>query len=518
VTLDGAPPPRRSRPGPARFTLDPAFAIGPIDRRLFGSFVEHMGRCVYTGIYEPGHPAADRDGLRTDVLELTRELGVTVVRYPGGNFVSGYRWEDGVGPDRPTRLDLAWRSIEPNTFGLGEFVTWARLADVEPMLAVNLGTRGIQEAADLVEYANHPGGTHLSDLRAAHGAPQPFGVRLWCLGNELDGPWQIGHKTADEYGRLAAETARAMRLVDPSIELVACGSSGRWMPTFGTWEETVLDHTYDEVDYLSLHAYHEPLDGDLDSFLATGDDVERFVEDVVAVADAVRGRKRSRKLLRLSFDEWNVWYQSRFPGQERLAFEHAPRLIEDEFTVADAVVVGGFLVALLRHADRVGVACQAQLANIIAPIRTEPGGPAWRQTIFHPFAHTARLARGVSLRVEVDAPLVETARFGEVPLVAVAATHDAEAPAVSVFAVHRGRDAATGLEIDLRALEHHQCPAWSVNEHLVVADRDSTATNSQDQPDRVVPRAGQGAEIVDGVLRLELPPVSWTALHLVPGA
>ena len=187
----------------AQLTIDPAFSIGPADRRLFGSFVEHMGRCVYGGIYEPGHPSADSRGLRRDVLELTRELGVSVVRYPGGNFVSGYRWEDGVGPvgDRPRRLDLAWKTIETNAFGLDEFMTWAAEAGVEPMMAVNLGTRGRPGGLDLLEYANHPGGTELSDLRRKHGAEDPYGVRLWCLGNEMDGPWQVGHKTADEYGR-----------------------------------------------------------------------------------------------------------------------------------------------------------------------------------------------------------------------------------------------------------------------------------------------------------------------------
>ncbi|MDP8928799.1 MAG: alpha-L-arabinofuranosidase, partial [Actinomycetota bacterium] len=253
----------------ASLTLDPAFDVAPVNRRLFGSFVEHMGRCVYTGIYEPGHPEADEDGLRHDVLELVNELGVTLIRYPGGNFVSGYRWEDSVGPveARPARLDLGWHSIETNAFGLNEFIRWCRKAGVEPMMAVNLGTRGVQEALDLLEYANHPEGTYLSDLRIKHGAQQPHGVRLWCLGNEMDGPWQIGHKTAYEYGRLAAETARAMRMIDPSLELVACGSSSSIMPTFGSWEATVLEQAYEDVDYISCHAYYEECDGDLGSFL-----------------------------------------------------------------------------------------------------------------------------------------------------------------------------------------------------------------------------------------------------------
>ncbi len=299
----------------ARFTLDPAFTVGEVNPRLFGSFVEHLGRCVYTGIFEPGHPAADEDGIRTDVLDLVRELGVTAIRYPGGNFVSGYKWEDSVGPveDRPRRLDLAWRTTESNRFGLSEYIAFLKKVgpQAEPMMAVNLGTRGVAEALELQEYANHPSGTALSDLRAEHGDKDPFGIRLWCLGNEMDGPWQTGHKTAEEYGRLAAETARAMRQIDPDLELVACGSSGQSMETFAAWEATVLQETYDLVDHISLHAYYEPHDGDVDSFLASAVDMESFIENVVATCDHVGARLKSKKKINLSFDEWNVWYMTK---------------------------------------------------------------------------------------------------------------------------------------------------------------------------------------------------------------
>ena len=341
--------------------IDPHDRLASIDRRIFGSFVEHLGRCVYGGIHDPGSPFADADGDRADVIELTKELGVSTVRYPGGNFVSGYRWEDGVGrrEARPTRLDLAWRSIEDNSFGLHEFVRWTTKAGTTPMMAFNLGTRGIQDACDLVEYANHPGGTALSDRRKANGAPDPFNIGLWCLGNEMDGPWQIGHKTADEYGRLAAETAKAVRQVDPAVELVVCGSSHARMPTFGSWEATVLDHTFEHVDYLSLHAYYEMIDDDVASFLASADAMSDFIDGVVATADAVASRKRSRHRIDLSFDEWNVWYQSRFPGHTTLDWARAPALIEDQYTGLDAVVVGNLLMTLLRHADRVKIACLA---------------------------------------------------------------------------------------------------------------------------------------------------------------
>jgi alpha-L-arabinofuranosidase len=494
----------------ARLVLDPDFALGPVDRRLFGSFVEHMGRCVYEGIFEPGHPDADDRGFRQDVLRLVRELGPTVVRYPGGNFVSGYRWEDGVGSpgERPTRLDLAWRSIEPNAFGLHEFMSWADEAAVTPMLAVNLGTRGVQEAADLVEYCNHPGGTALSDWRVKNGASDPFGVQLWCLGNEMDGPWQVGQKSAEDYGKLAAEAAKAMRLVDPSVELVACGSSNRQMPTFAAWEATVLEHTYDYVDYISMHAYYEETDN-LADFLASAVDMDGFIEDVAAAADYVRAKLRSPKQLRISFDEWNVWYQTRYHQLPERGWQQAPALIEDEFTVADAVTVGSYLISLLNHADRVAIACQAQLVNIIAPIRTEAGGVAWRQPIFFPFAQVARLARGVALRLPVESPLVATPKYGRVPAVTAAATWDEESGTLAVFLVNRDSTDAIDVHIDLRAMHPER-----IGEQLVLADSDIRATNSASEPDRVRPRAGTDARLEGGRLSVGLPAVSWTVLTL----
>ncbi|MEU1126856.1 alpha-N-arabinofuranosidase [Streptomyces sp. NPDC005899] len=501
----------------ARFTLDPAFTVGEVNPRLFGSFVEHLGRCVHDGIHEPGHPAADEAGLRTDVLELVRELGVTAIRYPGGNFVSGYRWEDGVGPvgERPRRLDLAWRSTETNRFGLSEYMDFLRKIGprAEPMLAVNLGTRGVQEAVELQEYANHPSGTELSDRRVAHGDEDPFGIRLWCLGNEMDGPWQTGHKTAREYGRLAAETARAMRQIDPSVELVACGSSSRAMPTFAAWEATVLAETYDLVDFVSLHAYYEETDGDRGSFLASAVDMESFIESVVATCDHVGARLKSPKRIDLSFDEWNVWYQRRFEQEAQenpLDWPEAPRLLEDSYSVTDAVVVGSLLIALLRHADRVTVACLAQLVNVIAPIMTEPGGPAWRQTTFFPFAQAARYGRGQVLDVRVDSPTYRTAKYGEADLLHATAVRDPETGAVTVFAVNRDQDAVLPLEVALAGLDLD-----AVAEHLVVADADPEARNTLAEPERVAPHPAEGTELAGGVLKAALEPMSWNMIRLV---
>ena len=494
----------------ARLTIDPGFVVAPVNRRTFGSFVEHMGRCVYTGIYEPDHPTADEDGFRRDVLDLVRELGVTVVRYPGGNFVSGYRWEDGVGPasERPVRLDPAWRSIESNQFGLNEFVRWAAKAGIEPMMAVNLGTRGLQEAIDLLEYCNHPEGTTLSDLRRSHGTKEPHGIRLWCLGNEMDGPWQLGHKPAAEYGRIAAETARAMRQFQPDLELVACGSSYRSMPTFGAWEATVLEQTYDDVDFISAHAYYENV-GDTDSFLASSVNMDDFIHDVVSTADFVRAKLNKKKRINISFDEWNVWYVSRVPESLPETWAPHPRISEEAYTVADAVVVGSLLITLLRHSDRVTAACQAQLVNTISSIRTEPGGPAWRQSIFHPFAQAARLAKGTVLRVEMVAPTYETQKYGEVPVLDAVATHDEETGDVVLLAVNRSQSDQVELSVDLRPFGDLR-----VAEATVLADDDIRAANTAEQPDRVTPRTATDVRLDDGALRAVLPPVSWNVLRL----
>jgi alpha-N-arabinofuranosidase len=497
----------------ATLTLDPTFRVGPVDRRLFGSFVEHMGRCVYTGIHEPGHPTADDSGFRGDVLELVRELGPTILRYPGGNFVSNYRWEDGVGPleDRPRRLDLAWRAIEPNQVGVDEFTAWCRRTGAEPMMAVNLGTRGVREAVELLEYCNHPEGTALSDLRRQNGTKEPHDIRVWCLGNELDGPWQIGHKSALEYGRLAAETARAMRRLDPRVELVACGSSNTHMPTFASWEATVLAECYDAVDYVSLHTYYDPTDRSPADHLAAGVDLDRAIDAIVATADHVGARLGSGHRLRLSVDEWNVWYQSRFDGEQSLAWAEAPELIEDTYDVTDAAVVGSLLITLLRHADRVGIACQAQLVNVIAPIRTRAGGPAWRQTIFHPFAQAATWARGEVLRVEPSVATYDSTAHGDVPYLEATATWDEESGALTLLAVNRDTEEPLQLSAAVGAFPRHR-----VVETTTLAEADPTTTNDEAAPTAVGPRPNPRTRLADGVLEVSLPPVSWNVVRLEP--
>lgn len=491
--------------------LDPENVVAPVGRRTFGSFVEHLGRCVYSGIFEPGHPAADALGFRGDVLDLVHELGVTTVRYPGGNFVSGYRWEDGVGPAdrRPRRLDLAWHSTEPNTFGVDEFMAWTKAAGVEPMMAVNLGTRGIQDALDLLEYCNIASGTQLSDQRRANGATQPYGVKMWCLGNEMDGPWQIGGLTAHEYGRLASRTAKAMRMIDPTLELVACGSSGSGMPTFGAWEREVLTQAYDDVDFVSAHAYYCEEDGDLASFLASSVNMDYFIDSVVAAADEVGAALKQLRRINISFDEWNVWYQgrveSRLPSGDD--WPMAPVLLEDKYNAADAVVVGSLLISLLRHSDRVRAACLAQLVNVIAPIMTQPSGPAWKQTIFHPFALTARYARGDVLNLSVQCATVPTAKFGDVPALDAVATRDADTGELALFLVNRQVDGEQNVVVDLSATVGRK-----VAEAVVLSNPDVKWAASAADSTSVAPKP-LATRVQDGGLRFRLPPVSWAMVR-----
>ncbi|WP_382308296.1 alpha-N-arabinofuranosidase [Herbiconiux sp. UC225_62] len=499
----------------ARLFFDPRLPIGPVNRRVFGSFVEHLGRAVYDGIYEPGHPSADERGFRTDVMELVTELGVSAVRYPGGNFVSGFRWEDSVGPrdERPTRLDLAWHSTESNQIGLHEFASWLESVGSELMLAVNLGTRGTLEALDLLEYSNRESGSALADRRIANGRTEAFDVRMWCLGNEMDGPWQLGHRSADDYGKLAAQTARAMRMFDPALEVVVCGSSSRHMPTFGEWERVVLSHSYDDVDYISCHAYYEEKNGDLGSFLASAVDMDAFIESVVATIDHVRAVKGSDHVVNISFDEWNVWYNDRFENVDKITgaqnWPVAPRLLEDSYSVADAVVVGNLLISLLKRADRVTSASLAQLVNVIAPIMTEPGGIAWRQTTFFPFALTSALAAGSALATRVESDSYDTETYGRVPVVDAVTTFDEATGRTSVFVVNRSQTETVSLAFDLTGLG-----AVTDARAQTLTDDDAYAANTLADPERVAMRPNDTLALTDAAGSIDLPPVSWTVITL----
>jgi alpha-N-arabinofuranosidase len=494
----------------SRIILDKDFKIGEIDNRIYGSFIEHLGRAVYGGIYEPEHSKADEDGFRRDVISLVKELKVPIVRYPGGNFVSGYNWEDGVGPveSRPKRLDLAWKAIETNRVGVNEFATWAQKVDSEVMMAVNLGTRGVDAARNLVEYCNHPGGSYWSDLRKSHGFTTPHKFKTWCLGNEMDGPWQIGHKTADEYGRIACEAAKVMKWVDPSIELVACGSSNTNMPTFADWEATVLNHTYDFVDYISLHTYYGNFDNDTANFLAKSVDMDMFIKSVISICDYVKAKKRSKKTINLSFDEWNVWYHSFEQAQKNEPWAIAPALLEDIYTLEDALLVGSMLITLIKHSDRVKIACLAQLVNVIAPIMTVNGGMAWRQTIFYPYMHASIYGRGTSLLPVVDSPRYSTKEYDDVPLLDIAAVWNQEYKELVIFAVNKDMEESLLVECDLRSF-----PGYKMVEHISLGNADIKARNTLDNPMNIVPERRNNASEENGKVIVSLDKLSWNVLR-----
>lgn len=496
----------------AKMILDRDYTIGKIDPRIFGSFIEHLGRAVYGGIYEPEHPLADELGFRKDVMNFVKKLNVPIVRYPGGNFVSGFNWEDSVGPveQRPSRLDLAWFTRESNAVGLHEFKRWTEKAGSDVMYAVNLGTRGADAARNLVEYCNHPGGSYYSDMRIRNGAKDPFNIKLWCLGNEMDGPWQMCHKTAFEYGRIANEAGKMMKWVDPSIELVACGSSSSTMPTFGQWELTMLDECYDAVDYVSLHQYYGNPTSDTPSFLAKSLDMDNFIHTVVSICDAVKGKKHSKKTLNLSFDEWNVWYHSRQQDEEIWKMDkwnNALPLLEDIYNFEDALLTGSMLMTFLRNADRVKIACLAQLVNVIAPIMTRNGGGCWAQTIFYPFMHTSTYGRGTSLRAIVDSPVYDCKEFDAVPCIDATATL-ADDGSITVFCVNRDMENDFALNVRLNGFENMR-----IAEHIMMHHDDIKAVNSEANPDNVVPAAGPGG-IVDGDnATVKIPALSWNVIR-----
>jgi len=499
----------------AIISINKNFKLSKIDDRLFGSFIEHLGRAVYGGIYEPGHPTADKEGFRQDVLELVKELQVPVVRYPGGNFVSAYNWEDSVGPvkDRPVCLDLAWKSKEPNEFGLNEFVSWARKADTEVMMAINLGTRGISDARNLVEYCNHEGGSYWSDLRKKHGVEKPHNIKLWCLGNEMDGPWQVGHKTSYEYGRIANETAKALKLFDPELELVVCGSSSNQMPTFPEWERTVLEECYENVDYISLHIYLKNEDNDLMTFLASPTGMDDFIDTVTKTCDYVKAKKRSKKTINLSFDEWNVWFHSNEQDNDiykRTPWQVGPPLLEDIYTFEDALVVGGMLNSLIRHADRVKIGCLAQLVNVIAPIMTENDGTVWKQTIYYPFYYASVYGRGTALNVSLNSPVYENKTYGTVPYIDITAVHNEQSDELVLFIVSRHPDEDLEIETLLGGFENYK-----VAEHIRMIHSDIKAVNSKANPLEVVPSQGSGLNLEKGTLSGKVSKLSWNCIRLV---
>lgn len=492
----------------AEITISKGNIISKIDNRIYSSFIEHLGRAVYGGIYEPTHVTADKMGFRTDVMEMVKKLEVPVVRYPGGNFVSGYNWEDGTGDKakRPRKMELAWQSIETNEVGIDEFQEWAKRAGSEIMMAVNLGTRGADAARNLVEYCNSETDTYYAEMRRKNGFEKPFGIKLWCLGNEMDGPWQICRKTPYEYGRIACETAKLMKWTDPSIELVACGSAHINMPTFGEWERTVLRECYEHVDYISLHNYYGNPDNDTASYLASAVDMDSFIKQVAAICDEVKREKKSDKTVNLSFDEWNIWFHSSEQDKKVDKWQVAPPLLEDIYNLEDAVVLGDLLITLLNNSDRVKIACLAQLVNVIAPIMTETGGRVWAQTIFYPFMYTSHYGRGTALKNFCCCGTYDTASKKNVPLIDSAAVISDDENEITIFAVNRSLDSECELDISPAGYEKYK--PYS---HVSLEGSDLKAVNTADSPENVIPTVKNISN------KIILAPHSWNMIVLKRG-
>jgi len=488
--------------------LDTNRVISPISPLLFSGFAEHMGRSIYEGIYDPVSPHADKNGLRTDVLAALRELNFRAIRYPGGNFLSGYRWQDGVGPhdQRPRRRDLAWQSIETNQFGTNEFIDLCKQLNSEPMIGVNMGTATIQDAANLVEYCNAPLGTQYADMRAAHGYCDVHQVKYWCLGNEMDGPWQIGHLEAGEYGAKAREAAKMMRWHDPSIKLVLCGSSSSGMATYPEWDRVALDLAWEQVDYHSLHYYASNADNDTPSFLALGLEFEAYLDTLAGVLRYVKAKHRSKHDVYLSWDEWNVWYRARSRREEQGGWTEAPHLIEEVYNLEDALLVAEWMNVFLRKSDVLKVACLAQIVNVIAPILTTHQA-LLKQTIYYPFVLFSKLAAGAALDVAVKAPMYHSKRFGDVSMLDVSASYEETSDANALFIVNRSQ--TDSLTVDL--IWQDRIPVC-INAVHQLTGTDPKAANSFEKPNQVVPTQLAVPTITDHGTTLTVPPLSFTAI------
>jgi alpha-L-arabinofuranosidase len=499
----------------ATVTAHKDYTISRIDDRVYSAFLEHLGRAIYTGIYEPGHKTADKNGMRGDVAQLVKDLNIPLVRYPGGNFVSAYNWEDGIGPrdKRPTRLDLAWHTSDSNAVGVHEFSDWCDTVGTEMMLAINLGSRGLDEARNFVEYVNGPTGSYWGDLRKKNGRAKPFDVKHWCLGNEMDGPWQVGHKTADEYGRLASETAKTLRAFDKSLELIVCGSSNSDMKTYPEWERIVLDHTYEVVDHISLHMYFANREKNTANYLALNEKLDRYIAAVQSTINFTKANKRSKHDVYISFDEWNVWYHSNKQDRAILdgakGWPHAPRLLEDIYNFEDVLQVGCILNTFIRRSDVVKIACIAQLVNVIAPIMTDPAGAAWRQTIYYPYYFASIYGRGTALQLDVRSPGYDAEVADNVPFVDISGVHSEEENALTFFAVNRNGSEKMDVKIGL-----HGFKAASIADHQVMTHANLEAVNTAKNQAEVSPRKGRGAKLADGSLSVSLPPYSYQMIRL----
>ena len=370
----------------ARIKIDPDRRIGTLDCRVFGGFIEHLGRCIYGGVFDEDSPLSDERGYRRDVLEVAKDLRIPILRWPGGNFVSGYHWTDGIGPreERPRKIELAWFTEESNRFGTDEFIEYCRLLEAEPYICVNMGTGTIDEAQAWVEYCNGTGDTYWANLRRENGQEEPYNVKYWGLGNEMYGEWQIGALEAEDYVKKAREFAKVMKWTDPSIELVGCGLSG-----LTDWDRLVVEKLAPFVDYHSVHIYTGS-DDHWSNVLAPHQ-ADRALRTIRATINRARYEGRIEHPIHVAYDEWNVWFRERA----------AEAQLEERYTLSDALAVASYLNVFARNCQTVKIANLAQMVNVIAPIFTS-GDDLFLQTIYHPIRLCAEHMQPVVLDAYVD--------------------------------------------------------------------------------------------------------------------
>jgi alpha-N-arabinofuranosidase len=513
----------------AKLTIAKEYIIGKTDDRLFGSFVEHMGSTVYGGIFQPDHPSSDRFGFRRDTLNALRELQLSVIRYPGGNFVSGFNWKDSIGQKntRPKRLDIAWKALENNQFGLDEFMKWIGLLGCSAIQTINLGTGGMQSAIELLEYCNMDTDTEYAQLRKRNGRIKPYNIKTWCLGNEMDGPWQIAGKTANEYGRLALETGKIMKMMDPTVELIISGSSTSRMDTFPEWDKDILMHCYDIADYISLHHYvdrtcppqeiskksyfrstEKPVFLDTPTYLARTLNVEQQIKDIIATCDYVKAVRRSPKTMYLCFDEWNTLSTNKYTQPERTPWQIGEPIDYVPHTMEDALVAASIMMAILRHADRVKIACQSLLVNTGGLVFTSRDGGLTRNTLFYPFLHLSLYGRGVILRNNLISPVYNCEEKEGVPSLDSLTILDAENSILNIFAVNRTSNTIQ-LLIDARDFGDA-----TEMEQIIMRNDNLRACNVIGKPETVFPSKIRQLPLGEKKPEVILSPYSWNVVRI----
>lgn len=490
----------------AKLKVDSASKIGEVPHELFSNFVEHIGRAVYGGVYQPEHPTADSDGFRQDVIELVKELNVPYVRYPGGNFVSGYNWKNGIGPkeNRPTLPDLAWMQMEPNQVGTDEFVKWCKKIGAEPMMAVNLGTGTPQEAFELLQYCNGTKG-YWAELRKKNGHEEPYNIKYWCLGNEMDGEWQIGNKTAEEYAKIAKHAARMMKIYDPTIKLVFCGSSSFEMPHFPEWERKIITECFNEIDYISSHRYYQynkKMPELKSEFALSCRDFEKGIDTVIGIIKEVKKQKNSDKNIYISMDEWNVWYQGEGTDLTKL-WEVGPPREETVHTRLDAAVVASLIATLINKSAYIKMACMAQLVNVIAPVLTDNNGGAIKQSIYYPYMYTSKYANGTAYNVVSECDKVDGGKHGIVDRLAVALTLNEKEGMLLVCNLAKD---AVSVKVDMQDIVGYKAVEMLTSGTTLENIDDK---NTFEQPELVVPEI----KALDGGDTFELAPYSWNIIR-----